>query len=90
MNKQDFIDKVANNAGITKRQAKDAIDTLTSEVIKAVKKGKKVTFVGFGTYSRRRRKKRKGRNPKTGKEITIPAKFVPKFTAGKAFKDAVA
>ncbi len=90
MNKQDFIDKIANNTDITKRQAKDAIDTLFGEITNALKRGKKVTFVGFGTFSTRRRKKRKGRNPKTGKEIQIPAKRVPKFSAGKALKDSVA
>lgn len=90
MNKQDFIDKIAGNTDITKRQAKDAIDTLFTEITKALKKGKKVTFVGFGTFSTRRRKARKGRNPKTGREIKIPAKRVPKFTAGKALKDSVA
>jgi DNA-binding protein HU-beta len=89
MNKQDFIDKIANNTDISKRQAKDAIDTLFGEITRALKRGKKVTFVGFGTFSTRRRKKRKGRNPKTGREITIPAKRVPKFSAGKALKDAV-
>ncbi|TET18446.1 MAG: HU family DNA-binding protein [Candidatus Cloacimonadota bacterium] len=90
MNKQDFIDRIAKNADISKREAKDAIDTLFSEVTKALKKGKKVTFVGFGTFSTRRRKKRKGRNPKTGATIQIAAKRVPKFSAGKALKEAVA
>jgi nucleoid DNA-binding protein len=89
MNKQDFIDLIAKRAGISKREAKDAIDTLFGEVTKALKKGKKVTFVGFGTFSTRRRKARKGRNPKTGATIKIAAKRVPKFSAGKALKDAV-
>ncbi|MCK4577056.1 HU family DNA-binding protein [candidate division WOR-3 bacterium] len=90
MNKQDFIDLVAKRAGITKREAKDSIDTLFGEITKALKKGKKVTFVGFGTFSTRKRKARKGRNPKTGETIKIAAKKVPKFSAGKALKEAVA
>ena len=89
MNKQDFIDLIAKRAGISKREAKDAIDTLFGEVTKALKKGKKVTFVGFGTFSTRRRKARKGRNPKTGATIRIAAKRDPKFSAGKALKEAV-
>ncbi|MEM2936709.1 MAG: HU family DNA-binding protein, partial [Candidatus Bathyarchaeia archaeon] len=56
----------------------------------ALKKKDKVTLVGFGTFSVLQRKARKGRNPRTGKEINIPAKKVPKFTAGKELKDAVA
>ncbi len=89
MNKQDFIDRIAKKTGITKKDAKDSIDTLFSEITKALKKGQKVTFVGFGTFSTRRRKARKGRNPKTGATIKIAAKRVPKFSAGKALKDAV-
>lgn len=89
MNKQDFVDLISKEVGITKREAKESIDTLFSGITKALKKKKKVTFVGFGTFSSKRRKKRKGRNPQTGRTITIPAKRVPKFRAGKALKDAV-
>lgn len=89
MNKQDFVDKIAKRAGVTKREAKESIDTLFEEITKALKKGQRVTFVGFGTFSTRRRKARKGRNPKTGATINIKAKRVPKFSAGKALKDAV-
>lgn len=89
MNKQDFVDKIAKRAGVTKRAAKESIDTLFEEITKALKKGQRVTFVGFGTFSTRRRKARKGRNPKTGATINIKAKRVPKFSAGKALKDSV-
>ncbi len=89
MNKQDFVDKIAKRAGVTKREAKESIDTLFEEITKALKKGQRVTFVGFGTFSTRRRKARKGRNPKTGATINIKAKRVPKFSAGKALKNAV-
>jgi len=54
-----------------------------------LKKGQKVTLVGFGTFSVVKRKARKGRNPRTGAVITIPAAKTPKFTSGKALKDAV-
>jgi DNA-binding protein HU-beta len=89
MNKQDFVDLISKEVGITKREAKESIDTLFEGITKALKKKQKVTFVGFGTFSTKRRKKRKGRNPQTGKTITIPAKRVPKFRAGKALKEAV-
>ena len=62
----------------------------TLEVIeKSVAKGKKVTLVGFGTFEPRKRAARTGRNPQTGKELKIPAKTVPAFTAGKKFKTVV-
>ncbi len=89
MNKQDFVDKISAKAGISKREANDAITELFGEITKALKKNQKVTFVGFGTFSTRRRKQRKGRNPRTGAAITIKARRVPKFSAGKALKDAI-
>ncbi|MFC1852133.1 HU family DNA-binding protein, partial [candidate division CSSED10-310 bacterium] len=55
----------------------------------ALKGGDKVTFVGFGSFSVVKRKAREGRNPRTGKKIKIPATKVPKFSAGKALKEAV-
>jgi DNA-binding protein HU-beta len=60
-------------------------DTIT----KALKKKETVMLVGFGTFTVSQRKARKGRNLKTGEEIKIRAKKVPKFAAGKALKDAV-
>lgn len=89
MNKQDFIDVISKKAGITKREANDALTILFDEITRSLKRGKKVTFVGFGTFSTRKRKARKGRNPQTGETIRIAAKKVPKFTAGKALKNAV-
>jgi len=89
MNKADFIDKISAKAGISKREANDSINTLFEEITKALKKSQKVTFVGFGTFSTRKRKQRKGRNPRTGATITIKARRVPKFSAGKALKDTI-
>jgi DNA-binding protein HU-beta len=89
MNKQELIDKVAKKAGLTKKDVQAVIDLTVESVMDAVKKGDKVTLVGFGTFSQIKRAARKGRNPQTGKEITIAARKSPKFTAGKAFKDKV-
>ncbi len=89
MTKAELIDKIASNAGLTKTDAGKALDAALDSVKAALKKGQKVTLVGFGTYSVSKRKARKGRNPRTGAEIKIPARKVPKFTAGKTLKDAV-
>ena len=89
MNKQELVDKVAKKSGLLKKDVQAVIDLTVEAVMDAVKKGDKVTLVGFGTFTSIKRKARKGRNPQTGKEITIPAKKSPKFTAGKAFKDKV-
>jgi len=89
MNKADLIDKMAADADITKTAAATALDSLLDGITKTLKKDGKVTLVGFGTFSVSRRKARTGRNPQTGATIQIGAKNVPKFSAGKALKDAV-
>ncbi len=89
MTKGDLIDKMAKDADISKAAAGKALDSFIESVKKTLKKGDKVVLVGFGTYSISKRKARKGRNPQTGAIITIKAAKVPKFTAGKGFKDAV-
>jgi len=89
MTKAELIDKVASGAGLSKVDASKALDTTLNSIKVALKKGQKVTLVGFGTFLVVKRKSRKGRNPRTGDVITIPAAKVPKFTSGKALKDAV-
>ena len=65
------------------------MSSLIDTIQKTVSKGKKVTLVGFGTFEPRKRAARTGRNPQTGKELKIPAKTVPAFSAGKKFKTVV-
>jgi len=89
MTKEQMIDKMAKDAGISKRAANDAIKTFFDSVTSALKKGQKVSFVGFGTFSTSKRKARTGRNPQTGASIKIPAARVPKFKPGKKLRDAV-
>ena len=88
MNKADLVAEVAKVAG-SKRMAEDAVSCVIDTITKALKKGQTLTLVGFGTFKVGKRKARVGRNPQTGKEIKIPAKKVPKFSAGKALKNAV-
>ena len=89
MTKAELIDAVASNVGISKKAAAEAVDSVFGNVTKALKKGDKYTHVGFGTFGVVKRAAREGRNPQTGKAISIPARNVVKFTAGKALKDAV-
>jgi DNA-binding protein HU-beta len=83
MNKAELIAKIADDAGITKTQAKDTVDSFVEAVTKTLKSGNKVTLVGFGTFSVSKRAARNGRNPQTGAVIKIKAKKVAKFKAGK-------
>jgi len=89
MTKEQLVDKMSKDAGISKRQASDAIKTFFDSVTGALKKGQKVSFVGFGTFSTSKRKARTGRNPQTGASLKIPAARVAKFKPGKKLRDAV-
>ena len=82
MNKSDLISQMASDAGITKAQAQSALNSFMDSTTGALKKGDKLILVGFGTFSVSHRAARTGRNPRTGKEIRIPAKKVVKFKAG--------
>lgn len=89
MNKGDLINRIAEDAGITKAQATDALNSVLSSVKDTLKDGKKVALVGFGTFSVNHRPERQGRNPRTKEAITIKAKNVVKFKAGKELGEAV-
>jgi DNA-binding protein HU-beta len=82
MNKSDLVERIANDAGITKIQAHKALDAFISASSKALEAGEKITLVGFGTFSVVTRAARTGRNPQSGKPIKIAAKQVIKFKAG--------
>ena len=89
MNKAELIDAIAAKADLTKADAKKALDAIIDSTSGELKGGGRVALVGFGTFSVTERKARTGRNPQTGKEITIPAKKVVKFKAGSELSDAV-
>ncbi len=89
MNKQDDVAKIAKDTGITKTAAAAAVDSLIDGITKSLKKGDAVSFVGFGTFKVSNRKARTARNPQTGDAIKIPKRRVPRFSAGKALKQAV-
>jgi DNA-binding protein HU-beta len=89
MNKSQLIEAVAKSTKLTKVDAENFLNATLDTIKKSVKKGEDVTLVGFGTFTKTKRKARTGRNPQTGKEIKIPAMTVPKFRAGREFKDAI-
>ena len=88
MNKNDLIAAVADSAGLTKADAAKAVDSILENITASLKKQNEVRLVGFGTFSVARRAASEGRNPRTGEKIKIPASKRPKFSAGKALKDA--
>lgn len=82
MTKTELIDAVAEKSGLSKADAKKAVEGFVDVTAGALKAGDRVTLVGFGTFSVSERSARKGRNPQTGKEINIAAKKVVRFKAG--------
>lgn len=90
MNKTDLIAVVAENAGLTKKDAERVINASIDAITAALCKGEKVQLSGFGTFETKEREARVGRNPHTKEAIEIPATRVPGFKASKALKDIVA
>jgi len=89
MNKAELIEKIASQADMTKASAERVLNSSIEQIIKSVTKGEDVKLIGFGTFKSGKRAARIGRNPQTGAELKIPAAKTVKFSAGKAFKDAV-
>ena len=89
MNKTELIDKIAASAGITKDQAKAALNATTNALKDALIAGDKIQLVGFGTFSVNERPAREGINPATTEKIQIAAKKVAKFKAGAELADAL-
>ena len=89
MNKADLVGKVADKAGLTKKDAEKAINAFVASVQEALVKKDKVQLIGLGTFEVKERAARTGRNPQTGEAIKIAASKAPVFKVGKALKDAV-
>ena len=87
--KNQLAQRLAEKLGVTKKQGGDFLDAFTEEITSLMRKGEKVNITGFGIFKVADRKAREGINPKTGERIHIAASKKPKFTAGKALKEAV-
>lgn len=87
MNKTELVAAMADQAGISKKDAEKALKAFTDVVAEELKKNEKVQLVGFGTFEVSKREAREGRNPQTGEPMKIAASTAPKFKAGKALKD---
>lgn len=91
MKKAELVDEVQSTAGFdTKKDAESAVDAVFDVITKSLSRGEEVQITGFGTFKATHRAARQGVNPRTGEKIQIAARTVPKFSAGKGLKDAVA
>ena len=89
MNKSELINAIAEQADLTKADAGRALDAVQKAIENTLIAGNSVTLVGFGTFGVKDRAERTGRNPQTGREITIAAAKVPFFKPGKSLKDSI-
>ena len=89
MKKTDLVAAVAEQSGLSKKDAEKAINATIDTIINAIAEGDKIQLTGFGTFEQRQRNARTGVDPRTGNSIEIPASKVPAFKAGKGFKDIV-
>jgi DNA-binding protein HU-beta len=89
MNKQELVDAIVGKTEQTKAITGEQLDALLQIITESLAKGEAVQLIGFGSFSTGTRAARTGRNPRTGEEIKIAAAKTVKFTAGKAFKEAV-
>lgn len=87
--KPEIVAQIAEQSGYTQATTKVILDTTLSVITSALAEGYDVSFKDFGVFTVKHCKERKGRNPKTGEKLTIPAKKVPSFKAGKGLKEAV-
>ncbi len=89
MNKAELVAAIAEKTELSKKDSEKALKAFTDVVAEELKKGEKIQLVGFGTFEVAERAAREGRNPQTGKVMSIPASKAPKFKAGKALKETI-
>ncbi|MBP6218295.1 MAG: HU family DNA-binding protein [Oligoflexales bacterium] len=88
MNRAELAELIAQDLKTSKAEADRFIKTFTGIIAKNVRRDEGVRITGFGTFFAKKRKAKKGRNPRTGEELKIPAKWVPLFKAGSSLKEA--
>ena len=89
MTKSEFVDQVAQDASLSKKDAEMAVDTVLSSIQKTLQRGGEVAFTGFGKFHVAERGARQGKHPRTGEPIHIAASRVPRFSAGAKLKQSV-
>nr|WP_011264495.1 HU family DNA-binding protein [Leptospirillum ferrooxidans]AAX36038.1 ORF98 [Leptospirillum ferrooxidans] len=89
MNKTELVESVSDSSHLSKKDVQAVLDGFLATIGDSLKKGEKVALVGFGTFETVKKEARTGRNPRTGEALEIPARTVPKFSAGKSLREAI-
>ena len=89
MTKSDIVRSLAEQVGLTRREASQALGVVLDGVVEAISEGEKVELRGFGSFRTRKRQARQGRNPRTGARVQVPPKTVPYFKPGKQLRETL-
>ena len=89
MTKADLIEEVARAAEVSRKESETAVETIFGGIVESLRRGDKIEIRGFGSFRTRQRRARTGRNPKTGAQVSVPAKTIPFFKPSKELKDLV-
>ena len=89
MTKADIIKVLADQVGLTRREAAAVLSVVLDGVVEAIREGEKVELRGFGSFRTRKRQARSGRNPRTGAQGNVPPKVVPYFKPGKQLRETL-
>ena len=89
MQKTDFIARVAEGSGVSKKTARQVLEAALDTIAQSLASGEKVVLTGFGTFELRERQERRGVNPQTRQAMTIPASRSPGFSASNSLKEMV-
>ena len=89
MSKQDLVNYIAEEKGLTKADATRALDAMMKGITEGLKKEGKVTLTGFATFTAKQKPAKTGRNPKTGETVKIPARVAATIKAGSKLKEAL-
>ena len=89
MNKAELIDRISGDTKLSKVECKDVIESFIKTIEKALRKNESIVLTGFGSFGVIKRKARTGINPSTGQKMSIPARKVAKFKAGKRLRELV-
>lgn len=89
MTKADIVRILAEEVGLTRREAADTLTVVLDGVVDAIRHGEKVELRGFGSFRTRNRQARQGRNPRTGTQVKVPPKVVPYFKPGKQLRETL-
>lgn len=87
MQKSDFIARIAEETGVTKKTTRQVIEAAIEIISQSLARGEKVVLAGFGTFQMRERRQRRGVNPQTRQEMIIPASRIPSFSASNRLRD---